>query len=253
MKKQVKIQDLEDNDYQANGLSNYKIVDSFCKKCGDKIEYFSVKKFLASRKKWPQYKDSWKTCKKCWGRIALYDNPKWRKLNSDAQKIAQNTSEAKAKNREGVSKSWTEQRKKKHRETMFKRWSSGVYKNHNNGGHRGHYNGIYYESWSELAFILFCIDKNIAIRRYDKNGIQYRYKSRKKVYTPDFIITENTIVEIKGKAPWYYKNIDQNIAKFDAARKLNHRFTVIFDTDECIRTYYNKARRIGNEIEKKDI
>jgi len=253
MNKEITLAELTNRDYCMKGISRYKLTEGMCKKCNSVIEYLDVRKFLRSRKKHEDLKKDWNTCKKCWSRIAVYDNEEWLINNSEAQKISQNNPETKNKNRQGVSRSWTEKRKKKHRELMYDRWKSGVYKNANNGGHKGVYNGVVYESWSELAFIISCIENNIPIRRFDDEGITYKYNGRKKVYIPDFIINNDTAVEIKGPAPWYYKNYEQNQKKFEAAKKTLKRYAVIFDTDEFIKQNYNRARRIGHEIEKENI
>lgn len=65
-------------------------------------------------------------------------------------------------------------------------------------GKRGLYKGIQCDSGWELAFVIYCVDNNIDIKRCKKyftyftnDGIEHRYY-------PDFIINDSTIVEIKG-------------------------------------------------------
>lgn len=250
--KEITLKELIELDYCINGISNFKLIEGECSRCGNSFEYSNVKKFMRNRKNNPN-KEEWVTCRKCYLRIKTGESQEWIEKNSKAQLIAQNKPETKEKNRIGVSKSWDEERKKKHREVMFKKWKSGDYANANNGGHRGVYNEIQYQSWSELSYILFCESENITLRRFDLEPIQYIYKSRKKVYIPDFIINNNHVIEIKGKAPWFYKNYDQNIAKIEAAKNIYKKYSVIFDTDDCIKKFYNKARSVGYEIEKKNI
>lgn len=66
-------------------------------------------------------------------------------------------------------------------------------KNH----HHGNYKGIHCDSSWELAFLVYCLEHNIKIKRCDE--IRY-YKLNKKVckYFPDFVINDNEIIEIKG-------------------------------------------------------
>lgn len=62
---------------------------------------------------------------------------------------------------------------------------------------RGIYQGIRCDSSWELAFVAYCVDHGIKIERYKGfrkyifNGVEYRYN-------PDFVINDDTIIEIKG-------------------------------------------------------
>lgn len=74
--------------------------------------------------------------------------------------------------------------------------------NHNNDpsktgrGKKGWYKGFFCSSTYELAFIIYCLDKGIQVKKcsyvYD-----YEYEGKKHKYYPDFIVN-NTIIEIKG-------------------------------------------------------
>ena len=74
--------------------------------------------------------------------------------------------------------------------------------NHNNDpsktgrGKKGWYKGFFCSSTYELAFIIYCLDKGIPVKKcsyvYD-----YEYEGKKHKYYPDFIVN-NTIIEIKG-------------------------------------------------------
>lgn len=80
---------------------------------------------------------------------------------------------------------------------------------HSGGGYRmgsgrsksGYYNGFYCGSTYELVYLIYCLDHNIDIKRCNI-GFEYEYNSKKHLYYPDFIINNNTIIEIKG----YYKD-----------------------------------------------
>ena len=74
--------------------------------------------------------------------------------------------------------------------------------NHNNNpqvtgrGKKGWYKGIFCSSTYELAFLIYCFDHNINVKRYD-GFYNYSYEGKSRRYYPDFIIN-NTIIEIKG-------------------------------------------------------
>ena len=72
-------------------------------------------------------------------------------------------------------------------------------------GKRGLYKGIRCDSRWELAFVIYCMDNGIEIKRYNKyfnyvtpDGINHRYY-------PDFIINDSIIIEIKG----YYDKLSE--------------------------------------------
>ena len=74
--------------------------------------------------------------------------------------------------------------------------------------HHGNYKGIHCDSSWELAYLVYCLEHNIKIKRCDE--VRY-YKLNKKVcrYFPDFIINDNEIIEIKG----YYDKVAQYKSK----------------------------------------
>ena len=63
-------------------------------------------------------------------------------------------------------------------------------------GKKGWYKEFFCSSTYELAFIIYCLDKGIPVKKcsyvYD-----YEYEGKKHKYYPDFIVN-NTIIEIKG-------------------------------------------------------
>lgn len=71
--------------------------------------------------------------------------------------------------------------------------------------HRGYYKNIWCDSSWELAFLVYCLDNNIPIKR-NKNAYVYQYNNTEHLYYPDFIIN-NTLIEIKGyeTEKWKYK------------------------------------------------
>ena len=68
-------------------------------------------------------------------------------------------------------------------------------------GKKGYYEGIYCASSWELAFVIFCLNNNIEIKRNDK-GFEYWFENTKHKYYPDFYLPEvDQYIEIKGYEP----------------------------------------------------
>ena len=231
--------------------------------------------FLKTRESKLHLKHLWDTCQKCWLRINTVEDPNWIEKNRKAQLIIQNKPEQKIKNAEAVSKSWTKERRKKASDTLKEKWKDPKYakkilkglswtqKNDDHfreimlksagvGGYKGVYEGLEYDSCLELSYILWCKEKNIPIKRYDLDPIDYKDengKSRK--YFPDFVIYKDVIIEIKGKGLYYKKNFIRNQYKISAAKKLNKKYEVILEGDESVKKFYRLARRIHNENQRK--
>lgn len=79
----------------------------------------------------------------------------------------------------------------------------GYYENSIKKHHHGNYKGLHYDSSWELAYIIYCLDHNIEIKRCDEIRY-YEINGIKKKYIPDFIVN-NEIIEIKG----YFNKISQ--------------------------------------------
>ena len=63
-------------------------------------------------------------------------------------------------------------------------------------GKQGRYCGFWCDSSWELAFIVYHLEHNLNIKRF--NGFfEYEYEGKSKKYFPDFI-TDDGIIEIKG-------------------------------------------------------
>jgi len=67
-------------------------------------------------------------------------------------------------------------------------------------GHRksysGYYKGIWCDSTYELAYLIYCLDHNIDIKRCNE-VFEYELNGEKHTYHPDFVV-EGIITEIKG-------------------------------------------------------
>lgn len=267
---EISLEELKNRNYNQKGISNFKLYGK-CEKCQKDFKYCAVKKFLSNRK---NKIENWNVCQKCWLLSQTSENKVWIEKNRQAQLIAQNKPEQKKRNANGVSKSWNEERKKKESNYLKNKWATnkefadkclknldwtskkddrydrimsaslGV------GGLKGLYNNIRYESALELSFILWCENEQIPIKRYDLQAIEYFDKDKTRFYIPDFIIYTDEIVEIKGSGLYYNKNYERNLLKIEAAKKKFLKYTILFETDECLKKFYKKARKTHYENKK---
>lgn len=96
---------------------------------------------------------------------------------------------------------------KTHTEESKQKISKKLIGNHNNNlntggyGKKGCYKGIFCASSYELAFVIYCLDHNIPIKRCSTH-YTYCYNEKTHQYYPDFEI-DGTIIEIKG----YWKEV----------------------------------------------
>lgn len=73
----------------------------------------------------------------------------------------------------------------------------GYYQNSIKKHHKGNYKGIHCDSSWELAYVVYSLEHNIKIERYTGSR-KYIINNQEHKYYPDFIINDNTIIEIKG-------------------------------------------------------
>jgi hypothetical protein len=86
----------------------------------------------------------------------------------------------------------------------------GLRKGSGNGKH-GSYKGYYCDSTYELVYVIYNIDHNIRFKR-NHTYYNYTYNGKEKKYYPDFVLEDNSLVEIKG----YYT--DEVKAKLDSVK-----------------------------------
>ena len=72
----------------------------------------------------------------------------------------------------------------------------GGYNKGSGRGKSGWYKKYWCDSSYELAFVIYCLDKNIKIKR-NKEKFFYKYKEKILAYIPDFIVNDK-LIEIKG-------------------------------------------------------
>ena len=68
-------------------------------------------------------------------------------------------------------------------------------------GKRGYYKDYYCQSSWELAYVIYCLEHDIELKR-NKERFKYILEGIERSYFPDFILKDGTYVEIKG----YYDN-----------------------------------------------
>jgi uncharacterized Zn-finger protein len=85
---------------------------------------------------------------------------------------------------------------------------------------RGYYNNIWCDSSWELAFVVYCFEHNISIKR-NTSYKEYSFENKIYKFYPDFIINNNELVEIKGFIT------PKNKAKIEQV----HDVTFIFKTE----------------------
>jgi len=97
--------------------------------------------------------------------------------------------------------------------------SNGGYRQGSGRGRKGRYKGFYCDSSWELAYVIYCLDHNIDIKRNTEKR-KYTWNDIERNYIPDFIVN-NVLTEIKG-----YRS-DQ----WDAKLKANPDVTVLYEKD----------------------
>lgn len=100
--------------------------------------------------------------------------------------------------------------------------------------HHGYYKGIYCDSTFELAYLIYCLDHNINIKRCEET-FEYEYEGKIHTYHPDFIVN-NELIEIKN----YYREL--NDIKLQA---VNKSIKILYYDDLCdifeyVSNTYNK-------------
>ena len=84
--------------------------------------------------------------------------------------------------------------------TKRKQIENGLSINTSNGCHKhGWYKGYWCDSSWELAWIVYNLDNGIEFKR-NKQGFPYTFNDKIHQYFPDFVLSDGTFVEIKGRS-----------------------------------------------------
>lgn len=108
----------------------------------------------------------------------------------------------------------------KHHSEETKRKLSLMHLGNTNGNRskKGYYKGIWCGSSYELAYLIYCLDNNINIKRCEEY-FEYQYKGSKHIYFPDFVVN-GVIVEIKG---YYTKLVDIKASAVNKPYKIMYK------------------------------
>lgn len=204
----------------------------------------------------------------------ITDSEKWRKRNSEAQKIAQNKKSTKEKQVISQKRRHTNPEVKKqyrkigkslwknpvYREkvsaSLKKKWEDPVYANkvfqNSKVQYHGTYEGLRYQSLVELSFILWCKENKYKVSRYNLKPIKY---SQNRNYYPDFIINDNVIVEVKGSPEGFMHQRKEAILEKRSAlqafcKNTKYKERIVYKKD-LPKRFYEEARKKHGEISKK--
>lgn len=121
--------------------------------------------------------------------------------------------------------------------------NDGGYRTGSSRGKCGWYNGIYCDSTYELAFLIYCLDHKIQIKRC-KETFEYELNGIKHLYHPDFIVNE-TIVEIKN---YYKKENDIKLNAINKKKQILYYEDLIPYFEYVAKTYNKKFRKRWNNF-----
>lgn len=246
-----------------------------CKICN--LLYFDEKLGILNRGSVSEISEVKETCGRCHRKLRR--NLTESKLkNSLAQRVAQNRRETKEKMSASIKKAWARdydrrveavrksyRENKEHAENLrrasLRLWQNEEYANKIfetcNVYNSGYYNDIFYQSISELAFLLWCDEKSKKISRFC-GSIKYDYAGVTRSYRPDFIVDDNTVVEVKHSLSREEDlgRIEQILAKQEACinyAKQNGYFYRLVEVKKDMNSHYKKARKLhGENYRKKD-
>lgn len=130
--------------------------------------------------------------------VDKYINEGWKYGMSDLSKqnisknhnINKSTGRAKTIEKESERKQKISQSLKGNKNWMFNKTRGN--------GKKGWYKGIFCDSTWELAYLVYCLENNINIKRCQLK-FEYIWNNEKHIYIPDFIINDNELIEIKGR------------------------------------------------------
>jgi hypothetical protein len=114
-------------------------------------------------------------------------------------------------------------------------------------GHRksikGYYKGIHCDSTYELAYLIYCLDHNIDIKRCNET-FEYIYNGEIHKYHPDFKVN-NELIEIKG---YYTDLIDIKAGSVNKPYKILYREDLQEVFEYVAKTYNKKYDKSGNNF-----
>lgn len=134
------------------------------------------------------------------------------------------------KNSTGIGSTLEKEIERKRKISDQAKLKNGGYRQGSGRGKKGWYKGFFCDSSYELAYLIYCLDHNIDIKRNTEKR-KYEYQGTIKNYIPDFIV-QGEFVEIKG-----YKS-DQ----WEAKLKSNPDIKILYGKDlKEVFEYVNKV------------
>lgn len=117
---------------------------------------------------------------------------------------------------------------------------SGGFREKAGRGKQGIYQGFYYNSSWELAWIVYNLDHNISFSR-NTIPFEYTFEGKKHKFYPDFLINENEYVEVKG----------YNSKQFEAKKSQFPHKLIIIDKQTILPYTQYVKEKYGEELLKK--
>ena len=97
--------------------------------------------------------------------------------------------------------------------TQLERHSAGGLRKGSGRGKKGWYKGYYCDSTWELFWVIYNLDHNINFKRNTSISFDYIFDGKKRKYYPDFIMEDNSFVEIKGYVSEQWKEKIKSVPK----------------------------------------
>lgn len=120
----------------------------------------------------------------------------------------------------------------------------GGYRKGSGKGKKGYYRGIWCDSTYELAYLIYCLDHNIDIKRCTET-FEYELNGEKHTYHPDFVV-EGIITEIKGYDRGDVSAKEMSIG--DKEYKLLYENDLMLYFDYVASTYNKRYRKKWNNF-----
>lgn len=112
---------------------------------------------------------------------------------------------------------------------------NGGYRQGSGRGKKGWYKGFFCDSSWELAYVVYCLEHNIEIKRNTEKR-KYIWNNKERTYIPDFVVN-NQLIEIKGYSSPQWKS------KLAA----NPDISVLYENDMYPMITYTKSK-YGNDF-----
>jgi len=116
----------------------------------------------------------------------------------------------------------------------YRKTASGGYRKGSGRSKSGYYKGIFCHSTYELAYLIYCLEHDIKIKRCH-DYFEYEFKGERHKYYPDFIV-DNCYIETKG---YHTPQVDAKIKAVNKPIKLLYKKDLLY-CFEYIKDKYGK-------------